>query len=102
MVLWYVVLWYFLVFSNLYFEHFNGFYPETFLYMEEDILALRIMRRSLHTLFYPSIIVFHKEGAATKIINTVKRERMEFIYSNRLKSQKIYQRLLRDADGVDL
>lgn len=89
----------FLVFSRKYFEHKKGFNPETFLYMEEDILALELNKLKLESLYTPNIVVYHLEGATTNLINNSNREKINFIYENRLKSQLIYKRLLEDKEN---
>lgn len=82
----------FLVMSPAFFESLKGFNTSTFLYMEEDILLLELLSKGLHTLYTPEICVFHKEGATTA--NVSEYERVKFVFSNRLKSQKIYRELL--------
>lgn len=44
----------------------DGLYPETFLYMEEDILNYRISRKNLKAVYDPTLKVEHMEGAATR------------------------------------
>lgn len=84
----------FLVFSPKYFEYFSGFDPSTFLYMEEDILQLRLKKNALKSLYCPRYLIFHKEGAASQSLIRNNCKRMEFIFRNRLKSQKIYKKIL--------
>lgn len=85
----------FLVMSPVFFENLKGFNTSTFLYMEEDILLLELLSKGLHTLYTPEICVFHKEGATTANINEY--ERVKFVFTNRLKSQRIYRELLEKA-----
>lgn len=82
----------FLVFSPAFFDKMPGFNPKTFLYMEEDILLLEVLNNGMHTLYTPDICIFHKEGATTS--NIKEKDKVDFIYTNRLKSQKIYKHLL--------
>ena len=84
----------FLVFTPTFFKEMDGFNPETFLYMEEDILLLEVLQRGNHTLYTPDICIFHKEGASTADIK--ERKKIKMVYSNRLKSQYIYRRILLD------
>lgn len=84
----------FLVFSKIYFENYAGFDPSTFLYMEEDILQLRLKQRGLKSLYCPSYLAFHKEGATSKKLIKNNNKRMEFVFTNRLKSQNIYKKIL--------
>ncbi|MDO4556728.1 MAG: glycosyltransferase family 2 protein [Lachnospiraceae bacterium] len=82
----------FLVFSPTFFEKLQGFNGKTFLYMEEDILLLELLKNNMHSLYTPEICIFHKEGATTQEIKG--RKKINFIYSNRLRSQEIYRELL--------
>jgi len=82
----------FLVMSPEFFKELTGFNPRTFLYMEEDILLLELLSHGLHSLYTPEICAFHKEGATTARAD--KYDRIKLIYSNRLKSQRIYKELL--------
>ena len=52
-----------LVFSKKYYEKFSDiFYPNTFLYHEEEFLYLRCQRNNLLSLYSPSLEIYHKEG----------------------------------------
>lgn len=87
----------FLVFTPTFFEKLTGFCPETFLYMEEDLLLLDILANGIHSLYTPEICIFHKEGASTADVKGKKR--IDFVFSNRLKSQQIYKRKLLSLDN---
>lgn len=54
-----------LVFSRLYFSRYDGFWPETFLYAEEEIVYYLAQRAGLTTLYSPRISCVHKEAATT-------------------------------------
>lgn len=84
----------FLVFTRKFFEFFTGFDPRTFLYMEEDILAVQLFSKGLHTVFVPSLVVYHKEDGTTDRLYKKSRNRIDFIYRNRLSSQQIYRSIL--------
>lgn len=56
----------FMIFSPSYITMFNGLDDRTFMYMEEDILYRQMLSLEHKTLYSPNIIVFHKEGIATK------------------------------------
>lgn len=55
----------FLCFSKEYFKVFEGFYPGTFLYMEEDILFYLTQREKLTTVYLPELKIFHKEDSSS-------------------------------------
>lgn len=57
----------FFVLSRGYLEAYpDGLYPDTFLYMEEDILNYRIHKKNLKAVYDPDLKVNHLEGAATR------------------------------------
>ena len=80
----------FLVFSKEYFSKFSGLDGRTFLYGEEDILYLHILKNGLHTLYTPEILIYHKEDSSTSeaIPNTEKK--MAFVCKNCIDSLNIY------------
>lgn len=79
-----------------YFTYFNGLYPNTFLYFEENILGIIFKKFDLEFLYYPEIEIYHKEDQSSTLAwgnsNSVKekylldsvRESLEvFSYTNR-------------------
>lgn len=58
----------FLVFSKTFFEQLDGFHPDTFLYMEEEILFLQLMQNGLKSVYNPIIKVYHKEDSASNAL----------------------------------
>ena len=55
----------FLIFSRAYIERYEGLYPGTFMYGEENILRYIIERDALQMRFLPELQVFHEEGSST-------------------------------------
>ena len=43
----------------------DGLFPDTFLYMEEDILNYRVRRKNLKSLYDPSLAVVHLDGVSS-------------------------------------
>lgn len=43
----------------------DGLFPDTFLYMEEDILNYRVRRKKLKSLYDPSLAVVHLDGVSS-------------------------------------
>lgn len=80
-----------LIFSPIYFDYFEGLDSRTFLYCEENILHLHILRNGLHTLYTPDIIIFHKEDSSTKSELPNSNDRVRFICENQIKSYNIYK-----------
>lgn len=85
-----------LVFSRVYFEHFDGFYDKTFLYKEEDILRYLLKRECLVSVFLPSILVYHKEDAATDVTLKTNKEKNMFLYSEYIKSLLVLLNLMEE------
>jgi GT2 family glycosyltransferase len=56
-----------ILFTEHFFEHYKGFYPGTFLFMEEDILALLCQRTEMRQLYVPSLSMNHKEDGSSNI-----------------------------------
>lgn len=69
----------FLVFSEKAFEYIKGFDERTFLYYEEPILYLSLMKHELITVFDPEIVIYHKEGRSTSSVAKKKKDKLLFI-----------------------
>lgn len=84
-----------LIFSPLYFEHLNGLYDKTFLYMEEDILKLLADYFKFTIMYSSKLSILHKESISTKIEN--KTNRIRAIKKNKymIHSSKVYSKLKR-------
>ena len=77
---------FFMIFSKTYIDKFDGLDDRTNFYGEEDILMIRLKRAGMHSLYDPSIEVFHNKGVATKKTGKDLKEVNNFIYTNKLKS----------------
>lgn len=76
----------FFAFSVKYFEVFDGFCPNTFLYFEEEILHYKVIKSGLKTVYIPDIIIYHKEDGATSALETSSRksyiDKLNFMYES--------------------
>lgn len=88
-----------LVFSPRYFEHFDGFDPQTFMYFEEDVLIAHLRRKKLLSVYNPKLQIFHAEMAATKSLSETSRKKQLFVYGQYLKSLKILKMFFESAEG---
>lgn len=79
----------FMVFSKEYIDRFEGLDNRTFLYMEEDILYQHILNNQLKTVYFPDIVVFHKEDVATDLQYISKKTKSRMQYENELRSCQI-------------
>lgn len=68
----------FLIFSGNYINRFDGLSPVTFFYGEEEILALRLKKYNLHSVYNPNIEILHKRKSATKASKKSEKQRELF------------------------
>lgn len=79
----------FLIFSKEYLEKFDGLDDRTFLYREEELLALRLKKNNLKSVYNSKIEIFHNEDSATNAITKNNRKKQIFVCENEIKSTKI-------------
>lgn len=79
----------FLIFSKEYIEKFDGLDDRTFLYREEELLAIRLKKNNLKSVYNPEIKIFHNEDGATNAMNKNNRKKQIFVSKNLIKSTKI-------------
>ena len=88
----------FLIFSKDYIKKFKGLAHLTFMYAEEEILFIRLMKSGLISIYDPSVRIFHKEGAAT-VLSGKKMTKESFI--RHIKAQKVLVKLLKKYPFVE-
>lgn len=54
-------------FTEYYLKHYIGFYPETFLYQEEEFLALICQRLNIKQVYLSDLEIYHKEDASSNM-----------------------------------
>lgn len=79
----------FLIFSKQYIDKFDGLDDRTFLYKEEELLALRLNKNGLISVYNPEIVIFHNEDSSTNAITKSNRKKIMFVSKNMIKSIKI-------------
>lgn len=79
----------FLIFSRKYIDKFDGLDDRTFLYREEELLALRLKNNNLKSVYNPKIEIFHNEDGATNAITKSNRKKQLFVNKNLIISTKI-------------
>lgn len=82
------------VFSPCYFEHFSGLNESTFLYFEEDILYVELMRKNLKTVYNPRLKIKHIEDSSTNFIVKNSRKKSIFVLKNEVKSLLVLKRIV--------
>ncbi len=70
------------------------FRPGTFLYMEEAILYRYCMSQDYKLIYDPDIKVFHREDSSTSSLFTASKDKRDFVFSNMVKSLKVYRKIL--------
>lgn len=84
-----------LIFSKKFItQHDLPFYPDTFLYIEEEILYFLAIKENLKILYSPDITVNHLEDASTNMIISTRKEKREFEINNSIKSLRILLSLM--------
>lgn len=78
-----------LIFSKKYFEIYKDIDNRTFLYCEEELLYVRIVKSKLTSIYYPYCEVFHNHGVATNTVSKNKVKKDLFVLKNQIKSNKI-------------
>ena len=78
-----------LIFTPVFFDKLDGFDNRTFLYAEEQLLYVSLMKNELHNKYCPYIRIRHLEDMSTKSISKSSKERIAFINKNTVLSLRI-------------
>lgn len=78
-----------LIFSRKYINKYDGLDDRTFLYREEELLALRLKKSKLKSVYNPSLIVRHNEDISTNSITKTRRRKRLFVDKHLINSTKI-------------
>ena len=78
-----------LIFSKDYISKFNGIDDRTFLYCEEELLYIRLLKNKMNSIYNPNIKVLHNEDGSTNYILKNKRKKNIFVDKNLLRSNII-------------
>ncbi len=87
-----------LIFSPKYIEKFDGIDDKTFLYCEEELLFIRLIKNKMISIYNPNIKIYHAEDAATNAISKNNRNKELFVYRNLIKSYKILLEELKELE----
>lgn len=89
-----------LIFSRLFIENEeNALIPDTFMYVEEDILYHYCTMKKYSMLYHPDLQIFHKEDSSTDSLMHDEKQKLEFILENHKKSYKVLSKLF-SVDNV--
>ena len=90
-----------LIFSKKYYEKYdNIFFPDTFLYHEEEFLEYRRSHDNLISYYDASLEVFHKEGASLNQSFHTNREKLIFRTQEILKSLKLLKIVMKEQRKI--
>ncbi|ELC8439506.1 glycosyltransferase [Clostridium perfringens] len=85
-----------IIFSPIYIKNeVNAFYPETYMYGEEDILFYICKKKQYVTIFEPKIKILHKEDASTNYILNKEIKKRLFILKNSKESLEILHNIMK-------
>lgn len=87
-----------LVFSRDFFAELDGFWQETFLYAEEEILYYLAKKKGLRLLYTPEVTCMHKEAVTTKQLYKDFCDAKIFYFSNVAKSYRKFLKLMREYE----
>lgn len=79
----------FLIFSKKYIDKFDGLDERTFLYGEEQLLAIRLEKNHMLSLYSPTITILHNHHSSTKAATENSRQRIQKRAEYELESEKI-------------
>ena len=79
----------FLIFSKKFFDIFDGFCPDTFLYHEEELLYLKEKQMNARIIYDTTISVVHLEDVSTNSIHKTALEKRRFKYHHEINSLKV-------------
>lgn len=74
-----------------------AFYPDTFMYCEEDILAYICYSKNLPILYSPKLQILHKESVSTQLSIKDTTQKDLFLTMHILKSLKVYRKLRKQS-----
>ena len=87
-----------MVFSKDFFQQLDGFWPETFLYAEEEIIYYLAMKKKLKMVYSPEIVCMHKEAVTTKQLYQDFCDGKIFYYDNVAKSYWKFYKLMKSYE----
>lgn len=89
-----------IIFSRKYYEKYEDvFYPETFLYHEEEFLEFRRMQDHLISYYDESIEVFHKEGASLDLaFENQERKKLIFRHQEMIRSLSLLKQFMLEVE----
>lgn len=76
------------IFAKNYIDQMDGMFEGTFMFYEEHFLKYFCQKKGLKMLYSPEIQILHKEGSTRDNVSAGNKEKLEFNYSESIKSLK--------------
>ena len=86
-----------LIFTPKFFEKLNGFNLKTFMFREEELLYIDIMKNNLISVYLPVIKIRHLEDVATDSIYKNSNEKDKFLRDNQIESLKVLIKVMEET-----
>lgn len=87
-----------MVFSKDFLQEFEGFWPETFLYAEEEIVYYLARKKRMRVLYTPEVTCMHKEAVTTNQIYRDFCDVKIFYFSNVARSYWKFLKLMKEME----
>lgn len=87
-----------MVFSKDYFAEFDGFFEQTFLYAEEEIVYYLAAKKGLRMLYTPRVSCMHKESVTTNQLYRDFCDAKIFYFNNIVKSYRKFLKLMKEYE----
>lgn len=84
-----------LLFGKNFINKYDGLFPGTFMYGEEDILRYIVDRDGLKMKYIDTLTVFHQEGSSTGKVFGKERNKRQFFYKWSINSMKELKKLMK-------
>lgn len=78
-----------LIFTPIYISKFDGLDDRTFMYEEERFLQKRLQDQNMMSLYYPELLIYHKEDSSTNEVLKTNKEKNNFFFENEINSLEI-------------
>lgn len=89
-----------LVFSRDFFKELEGFYDQTFLYAEEEILYYLAMKKGMTLLYTPKVWCVHKEAVTTNTLYQDFCDAKIFYFSHITVSYRLFLKLMKKQESI--
>ena len=87
-----------LIFTPCFVKHEEGLNPETYMYMEEDLLYEKMHFQKMNMVYQPELKIEHKGAGSTEKIYGTGRKKRQFIYRNMIRSSRVLWKYKRNLD----